>query len=211
MTARDVLLKNCHGSFIPWNCIHRIQKSSCIYRQAVSWEWSQESSLTLPRPRSYSNPGSRCIPTKLVVMHLDSNHMTSALVPYPFDLFYITARIHNCFKLLQGSVRTVSLARFVPLLTPFTGQRAIALGRATRGGAPYSTSCVERSDRSEGPVRGTGQTGRRAQRRRSDERSPGRDPVGASACRVALGSAGQIGRPQTPWRREKNSMSRLEK
>ncbi|KAG2634163.1 hypothetical protein PVAP13_2NG533106 [Panicum virgatum] len=31
------------------------------------------------------------------------------------------------------------------------------------------------------PVRGTGQTGRRAERRRSDERSPRRDPVGASA------------------------------
>ena len=45
------------------------------------------------------------------------------------------------------------------------------------------------------PVRGTGQTGRRAQRRRSDERSPGRDPVGESARRVALGSAGQLGRP----------------
>ena len=31
------------------------------------------------------------------------------------------------------------------------------------------------------PVIWTGQTGRRAERRRSDERSPGRDPVGASA------------------------------
>ena len=41
------------------------------------------------------------------------------------------------------------------------------------------------------PVRGTGQTGRRAERRRSYERSPGRDPVGASACRVAL----RLGRP----------------
>jgi len=61
------------------------------------------------------------------------------------------------------------------------------------------------------PVRGTGQTGRRAERWRSDERSPGRDPVGASARRVVLGSAGQLGRPQTPWRREKNNMSRLEK
>ena len=45
------------------------------------------------------------------------------------------------------------------------------------------------------PVRGTGQTGRRAERRRSDERSPGRDPAGASARRVALGLAGQLGRP----------------
>ena len=61
------------------------------------------------------------------------------------------------------------------------------------------------------PVKGTGQTGRRAQRRRSDERSLGRDPVGASARRVALGSAGQLGRPQMPWRREKNSILRLEK
>ena len=61
------------------------------------------------------------------------------------------------------------------------------------------------------PVRGTGQTGRRAERRRSYERSPGRDPVGASACRVALGSADQLGRPQTPWRREKNILLMLEK
>ena len=41
-------------------------------------------------------------------------------------------------------------------------------------------------------VRGGGQTGRRAERRRFDERSPGRDPVGASARRVALGSGSRI-------------------
>ena len=57
----------------------------------------------------------------------------------------------------------------------------------------------------------TGQTGRRVERRRSDERSPGRDPVGASARRIALGSASQLERPQTPWRREKNIILRLEK
>ena len=39
------------------------------------------------------------------------------------------------------------------LLTTFTGQHTIALGRAARGEAPCSTSCVERSDRSGGPVR----------------------------------------------------------
>ena len=61
------------------------------------------------------------------------------------------------------------------------------------------------------PVRGTGQTCRRAERRRSDERSLGRDPIGASARRVALSSTSQLGRPQTPWRQEKNIMSRLEK
>ena len=61
------------------------------------------------------------------------------------------------------------------------------------------------------PVRETGQIGRRAERRRSDDRSPGRDPVRANTRRVALGLAGQLGRPQMPWRREKNSMSRLEK
>jgi len=61
------------------------------------------------------------------------------------------------------------------------------------------------------PVRATGQTGRCAERRRSNERSLGKDPIGASVRRVALGSTGQQGRPQTPWRREKNSMSRLEK
>ena len=52
------------------------------------------------------------------------------------------------------------------------------------------------------PVRGVGQIGRRAERRRSDERSHGRDPIGANARRVALDSAGQLVRPQTPWRRE---------
>jgi hypothetical protein len=55
------------------------------------------------------------------------------------------------------------------------------------------------------PVIWTGQTGRRVERRRSDERSPGRDPVGASAHRVALGSAGQLGHRQTPWKRRKNA------
>ena len=37
------------------------------------------------------------------------------------------------------------------------------------------------------PVRGTDQTGRRAERQRSDEHSLGRDPVGASVRRIALG------------------------
>ena len=35
----------------------------------------------------------------------------------------------------------------------FSGQHTNALDRAVRGGAPCSASCVERSDRSEGPVR----------------------------------------------------------
>ena len=34
------------------------------------------------------------------------------------------------------------------VLTPFIGQHTIAQGRAARGGAPCSTSCVEWSDRS---------------------------------------------------------------
>jgi len=38
------------------------------------------------------------------------------------------------------------------LLTLFTGPHTIVLGRAMRGGAPCITSCVEWSDRSEGPV-----------------------------------------------------------
>ena len=38
------------------------------------------------------------------------------------------------------------------LLTSFMGQHMITLGRATRGGAPCSTSCVERSDWSGRPV-----------------------------------------------------------
>jgi len=39
------------------------------------------------------------------------------------------------------------------LLTPFIDQHMNALDCATRGGAPCSASCVERSDRSEGPVK----------------------------------------------------------
>ena len=35
----------------------------------------------------------------------------------------------------------------------FSGQHTNALDRAVRGGAPCSASCMERSDRSEGPVR----------------------------------------------------------
>ena len=45
---------------------------------------------------------------------------------------------------------------------------------------------------------------RREARRRSNERSPGRDPVRASAPWIALGSAGQLGHPLTPWRQETN-------
>ena len=38
------------------------------------------------------------------------------------------------------------------------------------------------------PVRGTSQTGSRGEMAKSDERSPGRDPVVANARRVAIGS-----------------------
>ena len=40
-----------------------------------------------------------------------------------------------------------------PAVDAFSGQHTNALDRAVRGGAPCSASCVERSDRSEGPVR----------------------------------------------------------
>ena len=86
------------------------------------------------------------------------------------------------------------------MLTPFTGQHMIALGRAARGGVPCSTSCVERSDRSDGPVRPVAV-------QNSDDPTNAR-PGGTPSGRAR---AGQLGRPQTPWRREKNIMSRLEK
>ena len=44
----------------------------------------------------------------------------------------------------------------------------------------------------------------------TDERSPGRDPVRASARRVVLGSAGHLERLQTSRRRRKNNIWRLE-
>ena len=47
----------------------------------------------------------------------------------------------------------LAVGRCPVLLTSFTGQYMIALDCAARSGAPCSVSCVERSDRSEGPVR----------------------------------------------------------
>ena len=55
------------------------------------------------------------------------------------------------------------------------------------------------------PVRGTGQTGRRGRMAKSDERSPGRDPIRASARRVVIGSASHLERLQTSRIRRKNS------
>ena len=55
------------------------------------------------------------------------------------------------------------------------------------------------------PVRGTGQTGHRGEAAKSNERSPGRDPVRAGARRVVLGSAGHLERLQTSRRRRKNN------
>ena len=46
------------------------------------------------------------------------------------------------------------------------------------------------------PVRGTGQSGCRGEMARSDERSPGRDPVRASTRMGVLGSVGHLGRLQ---------------
>jgi hypothetical protein len=60
-------------------------------------------------------------------------------------------------------------------------------------------------------VKGTGQTGRQGESAKSDERSPGRDPVRASTHRVVLGSAGHLERLQTSRRRRNNSRWRLKK
>ena len=80
------------------------------------------------------------------------------------------------------------------MLAPIQGQHTIALARAARSDASCSaaaptgqTGMVDRSDRS-----------RRVARRGSNERPPERDPVGADAPWVALGSAGQLGCPLTP-------------
>ena len=54
-------------------------------------------------------------------------------------------------------------------------------------------------------VRGAGQTGRRGESAKSDERSPGRDPVRACTRRVVLGSSDHLERIQTSRRRRKNS------
>ena len=51
---------------------------------------------------------------------------------------------------------------------------------------------------------------RRCRTAKSDERSPGRDPIRAGACRVALGSVGHLECLQTSQRRKKNSRWRLE-
>jgi len=74
-------------------------------------------------------------------------------------------------------------------------------------------SYVERSDRSKGAVRpflGTGQTGRQWESATTDERSPGRDPVRASARRIVLRSTCHLECLQTSRRRKKNSRWRLE-
>ena len=54
------------------------------------------------------------------------------------------------------------------------------------------------------PVKETGQTGRRGEAAKSDERSPGRDPVRTGARRVVLESAGHLEYLQTLSRRRKN-------
>ena len=51
---------------------------------------------------------------------------------------------------------------------------------------------------------------RRRKTAKSDERSPGRDPVRAGARRVVLGSAGHLERLQTSRRRRKNNRLGLE-
>ena len=52
---------------------------------------------------------------------------------------------------------------------------------------------------------------RRCRTAKSDERSPGRDPIRAGTRRIVLGSAGHLERLQTSRRRRKNSRWRLKK
>ena len=87
------------------------------------------------------------------------------------------------------------------MLAPIRSQHTNTLDRAAQGGAPCSTSYVERSDRLEEPVRPV------AVQNDDDPTNahPGGTPSG-QARTVALGSAGQIGCPQMPWRRKKNIM-----
>ena len=144
------------------------------------------------------------------------------ILPFSFLFFSITLKIVKISKTIIPKSKT-TIFLFIPsqrrshsvqclfepgmhMLTPIRGQHMIALEYVARSDAPCSASA--RSGQ-------TGLVGRsdrfcRGARQRSNERSGGRDPVRASAPWVALDSAGQLGRPQTPWRREKNSILRLE-
>ena len=137
---------------------------------------------------------------------------------FELNLSNIVDNRNRCLQLpitLMYRLRTVKKLDLAVLTTSRThmlvGARSGPTHEHARSHGARRSSMQHLLRRAVRPVRGTGQTGRRAQRRRSDEHSPGRDPVGASAYRVALGLVGQLERPQTPWRREKNSMSRLEK
>ena len=102
------------------------------------------------------------------------------------------------------------------MLAPIQGQHTNALERAVSSGAPCSTAApTNQSDRYGGPVRpeSSGQpdedpNAMEAKKEQHVEVALG--SVGAGAPWVALGSAGQLEHLQTPWRRRKNSMSRLE-
>ena len=91
----------------------------------------------------------------------------------------------------------VSTFRFVDA---FLGQHTIARRATAHLAAPQYQ-----------PVKPVWWTGHGAAQQGPNERPPGRDPVGADALWVALGSVGQLGHPQTPRRQRKNNMSRLEK
>jgi len=89
--------------------------------------------------------------------------------------------------------QTRATGKAVHLVDAFRDQHIDALEHAARGRARCSTSCVDRSDRLWRAVRPVTAG-------ENDEEhtnvSPGR-PVGTGACRVALGSAGHLERPQS--------------
>ena len=131
----------------------------------------------------------------LMPLRRSSGNPSSAIMSLEFDRSAIMARFSSPAESSKS------------MLTPIRGQHTIALERAARSDAPSSASA--RSGQSD--LVGRSDRFRRGARRRSNERSSGKDPIRASAPWVALDSAGQLGRPQTPWRQEKNNILRLEK
>ena len=110
--------------------------------------------VSVARPATWSRPVRPLSSTGQTGLFDQCQFWSSTYAP----LFFGNASMPKNKPLDQNCLKTmINMHRpyFVPqrsrqnMLTPFTGQHTIALGCATRGGAPCSTSCVERSDRSD--------------------------------------------------------------
>ena len=146
---RGVIGEHIYGSSSIYVCVpssHKSRLVNCQFFESISWyafllkkkSWS-DASIYLS---SKSDCGYRGIRSHLFLHKLSSQ-----------GLQHKKSNNYYCCCPFPSRVRALYIYNAIKVLAHDLGQHTNAHGRAARGGARCSASCVEQLDRSRGPVR----------------------------------------------------------